>query len=357
MDRQPYIVILAGGLGVKLWPQSRHNKPKQFLDLLGTGRTLLQMTYDRYAVKFSKDRFLVVTSKKYSQLVQEQLPDLEEQQIISEPIRRNTAASLCLASYIIQQLDAEATVIVSPSDQVIFNEAAFFEVLDVALEASVLDHRLVTVGIQPHSPDTGFGYIQYIDGTPDRVKKVKTFTEKPDLALAQTFLESGDFLWNSGIFVWKNQSFIRALETHQPEMSEVFEEGDAYYGTSEEAGFLRKAYSMIKNVSVNAGVLVKSDAVYVVLGNFGWSDLGSWRTLYDFKNKTTFGNVTEGNALLFEAENCYVKSSPERLVVIQGLKDYLIADNENVLLICKLGDEHKFREFLNGAKEKGTEFL
>ncbi|WP_209330469.1 mannose-1-phosphate guanylyltransferase [Lunatimonas salinarum] len=357
MGRQPYIVILAGGLGVKLWPESRHAKPKQFLDLLGTGRTLLQMTFDRYAARFSKDRFLVVTSKRHVQLVQEQLPELEERQIVAEPLRRNTAASLCLSSYIIQQLDPDATVIVSPSDQVIFNDAAFFDVLDAALEASVADHRLITVGIQPHSPDTGFGYIQYLDGTPDRAKKVKTFTEKPDLALAQTFLESGDFLWNSGIFVWKNQSFIRALETHMPEMSEVFEEGDAYYGTPEEAGFLRKAYSMVKNVSVNAGVLVKSDAVYVVLGDFGWSNLGSWRTLYDFKNKSAQGNVTEGNALLFDAENCYVKSNPERLVVVQGLKDYLVTENENVLLICKLGEEHKFREFLNGAKEKGSEFL
>ncbi|EON76937.1 Mannose-1-phosphate guanylyltransferase (GDP) [Lunatimonas lonarensis] len=354
---QPYIVILAGGLGAKLWPESRHSKPKQFLDLLGTGRTLLQMTYDRFLPKFSKDRFLVITTKKYLNLVKEQLPELDEQQILLEPIRRNTAASLGLVAYLIRKLDPDAEVIVSPSDQVVFNETAFFGVLDVALQASRIGHRLVTVGIQPHSPETGYGYIQYLEGTTDPVKKVKTFTEKPDLALAQTFLESGDFLWNSGIFIWKNESFIRAIELHMPEMAEVFEEGDPYFEGPEEAAFLRKAYSLIKNISVNAGILVKSDDVYVVTGNFGWSDLGTWRTLFEFKNKNHGSNVAEGHALLFDAENCFVKAGPNRLVVVQGLKDYLVADSENVVLICKIEEENRFREFLNGAKDKGAEFI
>ncbi|WP_158856854.1 mannose-1-phosphate guanylyltransferase [Lunatibacter salilacus] len=357
MKNQPYIVILAGGLGIKLWPQSRFSKPKQFLDLIGTGRTLLQMTFDRFVQNYSVDRFLIVTSKRYFQLVKEQLPELKDSQIIVEPIRRNTGASLALVSYVIKKLNPDATVIVSPSDQLIVNEIAFFNAINEAIQVSESSDKLVAVGVEPHSPDTSCGYIQYLEQPGQLAMKVKTFTEKPDLELAETFVNSGDFLWNSGIFIWNNESIIKTIEKNLPELAEVFEEGTPYYGTSDESAYLKKAYSLIKSVSINYGILQKSDNVYVVLGQFGWSDLGSWQNLYDLKSKDGSKNVPEGNTLLYDTENCFVKVNPEKLVVIQGLKNYLVSDNDNVLLICKLGEEDKFREFLKDAKEKGGDYI
>ncbi len=357
MKQQPYIVILAGGLGIKFWPQSRYSKPKQFLDLLGIGRTLLQMTYDRFISKYPHERFLVVTNKKYVSLVKEQLPELTPHQILVEPLRRNTAASIALASYKIKKLDPDAKVIVSPSDQLIFNETAFFQAIKQSLDAAEVEERLLTIGIRPNRPDTSYGYIQYVENSQTPEQKVKTFTEKPGLDLAQTFLDSGDFVWNSGMFVWKNKSIVSAFEKFLPELAEVFEEGSIYFCTPQEEEFLKKAYSLIKNISIDHGVLERSESVYVILGDFGWSDLGSWHNLYEHKNKDSKKNVLEANALLYDAENCYVQVSDSKLVVIQGLKDYLISENGNVLLICKLKEEDRFREFLTDAKEKGGEFL
>ncbi|WP_114749083.1 mannose-1-phosphate guanylyltransferase [Pleomorphovibrio marinus] len=357
MKQQPYIVILAGGLGIKFWPQSRYSKPKQFLDLLGIGRTLLQLTYERFLAIYPKERFLVVTNKKYVGLVKEQLPELNSNQILVEPLRRNTAASIALASYKIKKLEPDAKVIVSPSDQLIFNEAAFNQSIDQALLAAELESRLLTVGIRPNRPDTSYGYIQYVENPQTPAQKVKTFTEKPGIELAQTFMDSGDFVWNSGMFAWKNTSIISAIEKHLPELAEVFEEGSAYFCTPEEEEFLRKAYSLIKNISIDHGVLEKSDSVYVILGDFGWSDLGSWQNLYDHKNKDKRKNVLEANALLYDSENCFVQVAEGKLVVVQGLKNYLISENGNVLLICKLNEEDRFREFLTDAKKRGGEFI
>jgi mannose-1-phosphate guanylyltransferase len=357
MKNETYIVILAGGLGIKLWPQSRYSKPKQFLDLIGTGRTLLQMTFDRFVQNFSPDRFLIVTSKRYFSLVKEQLPEIKDCQIIIEPIRRNTGASLALVSYVIKKLAPDAKVIVSPSDQLIINEKAFFIAIGEAIKASDDNGKLITIGVEPHSPDTSCGYIQYLEQPGKIAKKVKTFTEKPDLELAETFVNSGDFLWNSGIFIWKNQSIVQTIEHAVPELAEIFEEGIPFYGTPEEAAFLKKAYGQIKSVNINYGILQKSDNVYVVPGEFGWSDLGSWQNLYELKTKDGRKNVPEGNTLLYDTENCYVKVNSDKLVVIQGLKNYLVSDNGNVLLICKLGEEDKFREFLKDAKEKGGDYI
>lgn len=349
--KDTYIVILAGGVGIKFWPYSRNSKPKQFLDLLGTGKTLLQMTFERFRQLYETDRFLVVTNKKYAHLVRQQLPELSENQILMEPLRRNTAASIALASYKIKKMNPNAMVLISPSDQLIFNEHVFFQAIGKAFEGAENNNHLITLGIQPNRPDTSYGYIQYIDDDGVVVKKVKTFTEKPNEQLATTFVESGDFVWNSGMFIWKNQSIINAIEKYMPELAEAFEDGEAYFCTQNETEFLKKAYSLIKNISIDHGILEKSDSVYVVLGDFGWSDLGSWQNLYDVSNKDNHKNAISGNVLLYDTQNCYIHLPPEKLVVVQGLKDYLISESNNVLLICKLGEEDKFKEFVNDAKK------
>jgi len=356
MKDKPYVIIMAGGIGSRFWPYSRNNHPKQFLDILGTGRSLLQMTYDRFAEISDPDKFFVVTNNNYFDLVKSQLPEISEDHILTEPLRRNTAACIAFASYKIKKRDPEAKVIVSPADHLILKEDSFRRRINDALTAADEDNRLVTIGIKPNRPETGYGYIQYNE-TNGVAKKVKTFTEKPNLKLAKTFLESGDFVWNSGMFVWKNESIIHAFESCMPEMAEVFEEGDDFFYTEDEPGFITKAYSLVKNISIDYGVMEKSDDVYVVLGDFGWSDLGSWMSLHEIQPHDEANNVVEANALLYDTTNCYVKVSPEKLVVVQGLDNYLINESENVLLICKLDAENKFREFVNDAKNKGEDFV
>ena len=357
MQQKPYVVIMAGGIGSRFWPYSRNNRPKQFLDILGTGRTLLQMTYDRFVKMSDPSLFYVVTNQSYASLVKEQLPDIPESQILSEPLRRNTAACVAYASYKILRHNPEAAVIVAPADHLIVQEDNFKEKINTALTASQIDHRLVTIGIKPNRPETGYGYIQFHSEPGNPIKKVKTFTEKPDAALAQAFIESGDFVWNSGMFVWKVKSIVHALEKYMPELAEIFEEGLNFYNKPEEESFIKKAYSLVKNVSIDYGVMEKSNEVFVVLGDFGWSDLGSWMSLYETQTKDENNNVVEANALLYDTSNSYIKVSPQKLVVVQGLDNYLVNETENVLLICKLNEERKFREFVNDAKSKGEDFV
>jgi mannose-1-phosphate guanylyltransferase len=357
MEEKPYIVIMAGGIGSRFWPYSRNNRPKQFLDILGTGRTLLQMTYDRF-VKFSdKSLFYVVTNRNYFQLVKEQLPEIPVHQILTEPLRRNTATCVAYASYKIAQTYPDAKIIVTPADHLIIQEENFKDKINIALNACVEGDKLITIGIKPNRPETGYGYIQFISEPGNPVKKVKTFTEKPNSKLAKMFLESGDFVWNSGIFVWKVGSIIKAFEKYMPDVAEVFEEGIAFYNKMEEEAFTQKAYSLVKNISIDHGIMEKSDEVYMVMGDFGWSDLGSWMSLYENKSKDDFNNVIDANALLYDTENCYVKVNMDKLVVIQGLDNYLINESENVLLICKLDSERKFRVFVQDAKGKGEGFV
>ncbi len=357
MNEKTYIVIMAGGIGSRFWPYSRNNRPKQFLDILGTGRSLLQMTYDRFSKVASSEMFYVVTNKHYFDLVKEQLPDIPESQILTEPLRRNTATCIAYATYKISKSDPEAKVIVTPADHLIVQEDKFHQKINIALQACEGGKKLITIGIKPNRPETGYGYIQYISEPGNQVKKVKTFTEKPNTKLAKAFLESGDFVWNSGMFVWKVQSAIAAFETHMPEVAEVFEEGLSFYGTAEEETFIKKAYSLVKNASIDYGVMEKSDKVFMVMGDFGWSDLGSWMSLHENRNKDDSNNVVEANAILYETQNSYIKVDSNKLVVIQGLDNYLVNESENVLLICKLDAEKKFRVFVNDAKNKGEDYV
>lgn len=357
MNESPFVVIMAGGVGSRFWPYSRDNKPKQFLDILGTGRSLLQMTHDRFATFTTPDRIIVVSHAKYHHLVKKQLPEVLEDNILSEPLKRDTATCIAYASYKIRKKSPHARVIVTPSDHLILNEALFQARIKNALHSADVANHLVTIGIKPNRPETRYGYIQYVDGSDDVVKKVKTFTEKPNIELAITFIESGDFVWNSGIFVWKNQSIIQAFEKHLPELAEVFEEGKELYCTEKETEFIKNAYSLIKNCSIDYGIMEKSDSVYVVLGDFQWADLESWQSLHGLQIKDQNGNVLEANALVYDTKNCFIKVSPEKLVVVHGLDNFLINETDNVLLICKLDAENKFREFVGDAKNKGDDFV
>lgn len=357
MQDKPYIVIMAGGIGSRFWPYSRRLRPKQFLDILGTGRSLLQMTFDRYREIAEINQFRVVTYRKYVDLVREQLPELKEDQIFAEPSRKNTATCIAYAAYKIHSIDPEANLVVTPADHLILQEEKFLATILKAVEAAKVPGRLITIGIRPNRPETGYGYIQYHDESTEDALKVKTFTEKPNLNLAKAFIESGDFVWNSGIFVWKASSLIKAIEEYMPDLAEVFEDGLNLMGTSGEYEYITRAYMQVKNISIDYGIMEKSDQVYVILGDFGWSDLGSWNSLHDLRPKDEFNNVVEANAILYNTTNSYIKVIGNKLVVVQGLDNYLINESDNVLLICKLDDEKKFWDFVSNARKKGLDFV
>jgi mannose-1-phosphate guanylyltransferase len=357
MQDKPYIVIMAGGIGARFWPYSRRRRPKQFLDILGTGRSLLQMTFDRFREIAELGQFRIVTYRKYVDLVKEQLPELEDSQIFVEPSRKNTATCIAFAAYKIRTIDPHANLVVTPADHLILQEKKFNETILKAVEAAKVEGRLITIGIKPNRPETGYGYIQYHDAVSEETLKVKTFTEKPNLKLATTFIESGEFVWNSGLFVWKASSVIKAFEKHMPDLAEAFEDGLSLIGTPKESEFISRAYMQVKNISIDYGILEKSDEVYMILGDFGWSDLGSWNSLHEINTKDEQNNVVDANAILYDTTNSYIKVTGNKLVVIQGLDNYLINESENVLLICKLDSEKKFREFVSSARARGEEYI
>ncbi len=355
--KKTYIVIMAGGIGSRFWPYSRRHKPKQFLDVVGDGRSLLQMTFDRFKEMASPDRFLVITYGKYLDQVKEQLPELEDHQILSEPSRKNTATCIAYATYKIFAKDPEASLIITPADHLILEGEKFNKAMSKALRASKEGQRLVTIGIKPSRPETGYGYIQFREEKGAEVLKVKTFTEKPDVELAKTFVESGDFLWNSGLFVWKAQSLIDALKSYLPDTAEVFEEGMGDLNTAKEVDFIQEAYTQVKSISIDYGVMEKSDQVYVVPADIGWSDLGSWQSLHDIRKKDRNGNVVDANSVLYDTKNSFIRLDSNRLVMVKGLEKFLVVEENNVLLICPIDSEKEFRQFVADAKKKGAKFV
>ncbi len=352
-----YVIIMAGGVGTRFWPFSRTSYPKQFHDVLGTGRTLLQQTADRFDGVCPSENIYIVTSALYKGLCQQQLPQLTDDQVLCEPIARNTAPCIAYACYKIAQRDPEANIVVAPADHIILKEDEFKRTIQTALDATKVQDILVTLGIQPSRPDTGYGYIQYIPEEGNVVKKVKTFTEKPHLELAQQFVESGEFVWNAGIFVWNVKSIIKAFETYLPEVAEIFEEGNDAYYTEREKAFVDKAYSLTKSISIDNGVMEKASNVYVVLSDFGWSDLGTWKSLYEVSDKNDDLNVIDGHIMLYDTKNCIIKTPKDRLVVVNGLDGYIVAEYDNVLMICRKEEEQKVKAFVADAKERGTEFV
>ena len=358
-----YCVIMACGIGSRFWPLSKSNMPKQFLDILGTGRTFIQQTYDRFTKICPDKNFIIVTSVDYKELVMKQLPELQESQILLEPLRRNTAPCIAYASYKIQKINPNANIIVAPSDHHIQQEDAFLDEIRKGLEFVGKNDALLTLGIQPNRPETGYGYIQIESnkaiGEVENLHKVKTFTEKPDIELAKIFIESGEFFWNSGIFIWSLHSIMKAFHKHLNSVSELFEKGNRLYGTSDEIPFLNKTYSECQNISIDYGIMEKATNVYVLCSDFGWSDLGTWGSLYENSNKDIQGNVVTGkNVMLYGAKDCIVNMPNEKLVVLHGLEGYIVVESEETLLVCRKEDEQQIRQFVNDVRmNKGDQYI
>lgn len=358
-----YVVIMAGGAGTRFWPMSRAEKPKQFLDILGTGKTLLQQTYERFLPEFKKENIYVVSNEAYGNLVKDQLPDLTNNQILLEPSRKNTAPCIAYAAYKLHQINPDAVIVVASSDHLILNESSFKQVIMKAVNAASFKDNLITIGLKPSRPDTGYGYIQFNEEESHpgekELFKVKTFTEKPEYEMARFFLQSGDFLWNSGIFVWSTQSIIEAFEKYQPELASLFGDEKEKYNTTEESALIEKAYNVCKNISIDYAIMEKANNVYVLGADFGWSDLGTWGSLYEHSTKSNEGNSVNGkNVILYETTNCLVKMPKEKLVVLEGLDDYIVVENDNILLICRKSQEQHIRQIVNDVKiNKGDKFV
>ena len=358
-----YAIIMAGGVGTRFWPMSTTKHPKQFLDILGTGRTLLQQTYDRLLKLCPNENIFVVTSLSYSNLVAEQLPNLLNKNILCEPARKNTGPCVAYASYKIHKLNPNAVTIVAPSDHLIKKEDTFVKAINSCFEKAAREDCLITLGIKPTRPDTGYGYIQFIDTKipekDQRIYKVKTFTEKPDREMAKFFMESGDFLWNSGIFIWSTASIVKALEAHDPELANVFKEGWDSFNTKKEDAFVDKAYKVCKNISIDYSVMEKAKNVFVRSSIIGWSDLGTWGSLYTHIKKDKERNASIGkNVILYNSKNCIVHVPKDKLVVLQGLEDYIVVESDGVLMVCKKEDEQQIRNFVNDVKmNKGEKFV
>lgn len=358
-NKDNYCVIMGGGIGSRFWPFSRKTLPKQFLDFFGTGRSLLQQTFDRFNKIIPTENILVVTNEMYADLVRFQLPELEPEQILLEPTRRNTAPCIAWASYHIRALNPNANIVVAPSDHLILKEGEFLEAVKKGLEFVAQSDKLLTLGIKPNRPETGYGYIQIAEKEEENFYKVKTFTEKPELELAKVFLESGEFYWNSGLFLWNVKSIIKAGEKALPELSNILKKGEGLYGTPEEKIFIDENFPLCPNVSIDFGVMEKADNVYVSLGDFGWSDLGTWGSLYDLSPKDDNQNVVlKGESLIYNSKDNIVVLPKNKLAVIEGLEGYLVAESENVLLICKKDEEHAIRKYVNDAQIKlGEEYI
>jgi mannose-1-phosphate guanylyltransferase len=359
-NQNTYIAIMAGGIGSRFWPLSRVNYPKQFLDILGTGRTLVQQTFDRFAKLVPVENIFVVTANEYLDITHEQLPGLPKENILGEPFRKNTAPCIAYISFKLQKINPKASLIIAPADHLILNEDKFLEVCEQALSFVNHFNALITIGIKPTYPNTGYGYIQH-DGVEaiSSVYKVKTFTEKPNKELAQTFIASGDFLWNSGIFVWQVKRGLEGFKKHLPEMYELFHSEQDRLNTPEEKEAIESIYPQCTNISIDFGVMEKADNVFVIPASFGWSDLGTWNSAWENMDKDYLENaVTGNNVIVFDTTKCVVHVPDDKLVVLQGLDDYIITDTKDVLLICAKEKEQEIKEYVAEVKRnKGDRFL
>lgn len=352
-----YVVIMAGGIGSRFWPKSRAAKPKQFLDILNVGKTLLQLTLERLLPICPIENFYVVTADIYEKAVVEQLPELPKENIIKEPVRRNTAPCIAYACDKIIARDKNANVIIVPSDQLIVHTDKYLRILRKCLAFTAKQEVLVTIGVKPTKPSTGYGYIQYLEAVEDEgFHKVKTFTEKPSLEIAKTFIESGDFLWNSGMFVWKAKTILKAFHKLLPEVIDAFEGAHDVYGTKSEKKFIEKAYSVVTNISIDYGVMEKANNVYTIPADFGWSDIGTWDSLFDVYEKDYLGNAVKGkNVKIYDAQNNMIMADDQKLVVLQGIEGLCVVDTGDVLLICQRSKEQEIKQITIDLKVAGLD--
>jgi len=360
MNKHYYVAIMAGGIGSRFWPKSRTSYPKQFLDILNTGKTLIQWTYERYLDFIPEENIYIVTSEDYVDIIQDQLPDIKLENIIAEPSRKNTAPCIAYISFKLQQKDPHASLIVAPSDHVVLDTETFKQVSLKALDFANHTKSFVTLGIKPTYPNTGYGYIQHETmAVANDIYKVKTFTEKPNLELAKTFIASGDFLWNAGIFIWRVQDVIQAFENYQPEMYELFAAEKEKFNTPEEKKAIDGIYPLCTNISIDYAIMEKAHNVYVIPSSFGWSDLGTWNSAYDNLDKDYLGNaVTGNNVLVIDAVKCMVSVEKDKLVVLQGLDDFIVVDTKDALLICKKDKEQQIKEYVAEVRRNfGEGFL
>ncbi len=354
-----YCVIMSGGVGSRFWPFSREERPKQFLDFFGTGRSLLQTTFDRFEKLIPVENIYIVTNDSYAEITKKQLPKLLDKQILLEPLRRNTAPAIAYAAFHIFAKDPNANIVVAPSDHLILKEDIFLSEIERGLAFVEKNQCLLTLGITPSRPETGYGYIQESKEEIDGIRKVKTFTEKPNIDLAKVFYESGEFVWNSGIFLWSVQSIINSFKEYLPDIYNKMLEGKDKFNTTDEKSFIDEAFPFCPNISIDYGILEKADNVYVIGSDFGWSDLGTWGALYEVSEKDTDDNVSfNSKSLFFDSNDNIVTMSDNKLVVLQGLEGYIIAESENSLLICKKEEEQRIKHFVTEVKFKyGDEFV
>lgn len=350
---------MSGGVGSKFWPISRANRPKQFLDFFGTGQSMLQITYNRFRTIIPAENIFIITNESYYELTKEQLPEINDKQILLEPQRRNTAPCIAWGAYHIRAINPNANIVVTPSDHLILNESEFTATITKAMSFSEDQDVLITLGIRPTHPEIGFGYIQKGNEQQGEFCQVKTFTEKPNIELARIFIESGEFLWNSGIFIWKAATIIEAIQKYQPEISGRFESGIELFNTPAEKGFIDTFFPTCPNISIDFGVMEKASNVFTYEASFGWSDLGTWGSLYEHSEKDNNGNVNlRSETIAYESANNLISVASDRLVVIQGLNDYIVAEDNNVLMICERSEEERIRKFASDAKLKfGDQFI
>jgi len=358
MDQNAFCVIMAGGIGSRFWPLSRTGMPKQFLDMLGTGKTLIQQTVGRFREICPIENIYIVTNSEYGKLILDQLPEINKNQVLLEPLRKNTAPCIAYANHVIFQRNPNASIVVAPSDHLIMDENEFVGVIKRALTFVRDKEALLTLGIQPSRPETGYGYIQ-VNGNSDIeeipcLRKVKTFTEKPDLEMAKIFMESGDFFWNSGMFIWTLPSIMNAYAKYLPDLHGLFGDGAAFFRTPEEPGFIRQVYGACDKISIDFGIMEKADNVFVMCADFGWSDLGTWGGLYEHLDADNYGNAVNSPQFLpFSTNNCMIQIPEDKLAVIQGLDDFIVIDTKDVLLICKRSDEQNIRQMVDEVKMRG----
>ena len=358
MSKNYYAVIMAGGVGSRFWPISTQEFPKQFHDMLGTGESLLQKTYKRIERLVPSENILIATNERYEDLVVNQLEKVSADQVLLEPAMRNTAPCILYAALKIYSENPDAVMLIAPSDHWIENETEFIKNIETSFSACAANDILMTLGIQPNSPNTGYGYIQF-ETENSEIKKVKNFTEKPNLEKAEQFLKSGDYLWNAGIFVWSAKSIITAFEKSLPDMVALFNQGNSCWNTELEKGFIKENYKKSENISIDFGVMEKANNVHVLPVDFGWNDLGTWGSLYDKLDKDSQKNAVIGDNTIFrDASGNMIKTQSGKRVVIQGLQDFIVVEKDDVLLICPKSAEQDIKEITADVKSKfGEDYI